>query len=260
MSGALHSLTSSRRADYPDALTQSRRAEEHGLPGELARVCDSCGPWGSMRIGKPSGRGNEAEHGLSVLVVGRAIVHREGIARLLAESPRTRVVGTATRTEDALTRIRELRPDVALVDLPTEELCWLALILDEVAPERRLVALVTGEAEGEVVMRAGDVICGYGTDQTSVEQLVRTIERAAGKGREAPGSTRPAAVARASLTDREREIIGLVGEGLANKEIARRLQIELATVKSHIHNILKKLGVNSRTEAAAVAFWRSAEM
>jgi DNA-binding NarL/FixJ family response regulator len=216
-----------------------------------------------MCTGKPSGRGNEGEHGLlgiSVLVVGRVVIHREGIARLLAESPRTRVVGTATRSEDALCRIRELRPDVALVDLPTEELCWLALILDEVAPERRLVALVTGEAEGEIVMRAGASICGYGTHQTSIEQLVGTIERAAGKGRPAPASAQPAAIARAALTEREREILGMVGEGLANKEIARRLQIELATVKSHIHNILRKLGVNSRTEAAAVVLWPGAEV
>jgi DNA-binding NarL/FixJ family response regulator len=216
-----------------------------------------------MRIGEPSGRGNEAEDGLfviSVLVVGRVVIHREGIVRLLAESPRTHVVGTATRSEDALSRIRELRPDVALVDLPTEELCSLALILDEVAPERRLVALVTCEAEGEMVMRAGAGICGYATHQTSIEQLVGTIERAAGEGRPAPASTHPAATARAALTEREREILGMVGEGLANKEIARRLQIELATVKTHIHNILRKLGVNSRTEAAAVVLWPRGEM
>lgn len=214
-----------------------------------------------MRNGEPSGGGNEAERGLpvvSVLVVVHVVLHREGIARLLAESPRTRVAGTATRSDDALSRIRELRPDVALVDLPTEDLCSLALILDEIAPETRLVALVTCEHEGEFVMRAGAGIRGYVTHQTSLEQLVATIQRAAAKGPPAPEPTRPAPIARAALTDREREILGLVGEGLANKEIARRLQIELATVKSHIHNILKKLGVNSRTEAAAVVLWPGA--
>ena len=216
-----------------------------------------------MRSGEPSGGRNDAEHGLfvvSVLVVGRVVIHREGIARLLAESPRTRVVGTATRSEEALSRIRELRPDVALVDLPNEELCSLALILDEIAPETRLVALVTCEAEGEFVMRGGAWICGYVTHQTSIEQLVAAIERAVGKGRRpAPASTGPAAIAQAALTAREREILGLVAQGLANKEIARRLQIELPTVKSHIHSILKKLGVNSRTEAAAVGLWPRAE-
>jgi DNA-binding NarL/FixJ family response regulator len=182
-----------------------------------------------MRNGEPSGGRKETEHGLlviSVLVVVRVAIHREGIARLLAESPRTRVAGTATRSEDALSRLRELRPDVALVDLPTEELSSLALILDEIAPETRLVALVT--CEHEVPPEAA--------------------------------SARSAAIALAALTEREREILGLVGEGLANKEIARRLQIELPTVKSHIHSILKKLGVNSRTEAAAVVLWPAAEM
>jgi DNA-binding NarL/FixJ family response regulator len=216
-----------------------------------------------MHVGEPSGRGNEAVHGLvdiSVLVVGRVGIHREGIARLLAESPRTRVVDTATKSEDAVSRIRELSPDVALVDLPTEELCSLALSLDGVAPETRLVALVTSAAEGEFVIRAGAGICGYATHQTSIEQLVAIIERAAPNGGLAPASTHPAANSRAMLTEREREILGLVGAGLANKEIARRLQIEVATVKTHIHNILKKLGVNSRTEAAAVAVWPDAEM
>lgn len=196
---------------------------------------------------------------ISVLVVGRAVVHREGIARLFAESPRTRVAGTATNSDDALSRIRELRPDVAVVDLPIEELCSLALILNGVASETNLVALVTGEAEGAFLMRAGAGICGYATHQTSVEQLAAIVEGVAARGGPAPASTHLGTSARAALTEREREILALVGEGLANKEIARRLQIELATVKTHIHNILKKLGVNSRTEAAAVAVWPDAD-
>ena len=121
------------------------------------------------------------------------------------------------------------------------------------------MALLTCEAEGQFVMRAGTGICGYATHQTSIEQLVAILERVA-NGRLAPASTRPAASARAGLTEREREILGLVGEGLANKEIARQLQIELATVKTHIHNILKKLGVKSRTGAAAVAVWPDTKM
>jgi DNA-binding NarL/FixJ family response regulator len=212
-----------------------------------------------MRIGEPSRRGNETMHGqlgIAVLVIARVALHREGIARLLAESQGIRVVGTATRTQHALRRIRELRPDVALVDLPTDELCSLALILREAAPEMKLVALVACPAEGKIVMSAGAGICGYLTREASVAQLVQTIERAAGNGRRALVST--TATAQAALTEREREILDMVGQGLANKEIARRLHITLATVKSHIHNILGKLGVNSRTEAAIVG--RSREL
>jgi DNA-binding NarL/FixJ family response regulator len=198
--------------------------------------------------------------GVSVLVVGHVALHREGIARLLAESPGIRVVGTTTKTQHGLGRIRELRPDVALVDLPTEDLCSLALTLRDAAPETKLVALVACPAEGEIVMSADAGICAYLTRETSAAELVRTIERAAGNGGRAPVWTAPAATARAPLTEREREILDMVGHGLANKEIARRLQIELATVKSHIHNILKKLGVNSRTEAAALVLWPRAEV
>jgi DNA-binding NarL/FixJ family response regulator len=211
-----------------------------------------------MRISDSLRLGNKPTLGISVLVVGRVAIHRAGIARLLAESPRIRVVGTTTKTEHGLSRIRELRADVALVDLPTEDLCSLALILRDTAPEVKLVALVACEAEGAVVLGAGAGICAYVTRDTSATQLVQTIERAAGNGRPAL-STPPAALARAPLTDREREILDMIGQGLPNKEIARRLQIELATVKSHVHNILGKLGVNSRTEAAALVVWPRAE-
>jgi DNA-binding NarL/FixJ family response regulator len=233
------------------------------LRGQRTLLCDFCGRRGSMRIGGSSSRGNERTHGLpgiSVLIVGRVAIHREGIARLLAESPRIRVVGTATTTQHVLSRIRELRPDVALVDLPTEDLCSLALILRDAAPEMKLVALVACDAEGAIVMRAGAGIRDYLTRETPADELVRKIERSAGNGHQEPVSTSLAATPRAALTEREREILDMVGQGLANKEIARRLQIELATVKSHIHNILKKLGVNSRTEAAALVLWTRSEV
>lgn len=216
-----------------------------------------------MRIGDSSRLHNEPTRGsigTSVLVVGRVAIHREGIARLLAECPGIRVVGTTTKTQRGLSRIRELRPEVALVDLPTEDLCSLALILREAAPEVRLVALVACEAEGKIVMSAGAGVYGYVTRDASVAELAQTIERAAGYGRPAPVSTPRAVIARAALTERQREILEMVGQGLANKEIARRLQIELPTVKSHIHNILRKLGVNSRTEAAALVLEPPAEL
>jgi DNA-binding NarL/FixJ family response regulator len=144
---------------------------------------------------------------------------------------------------------------VALVDLPIQDLCALALTLREAVPHVKLVALVACPAAGEVVMRAVGGICGYATHETSVDQLVRVIERAAGDPALEPISAPPPDTAWAVLTAREREILGLAGEGLTNKEIARRLHIELPTVKSHMHNILEKLHVRSRTEAAALALW-----
>jgi DNA-binding NarL/FixJ family response regulator len=211
-----------------------------------------------MRNRESSGRVNERGHqqrAISVLVMGGVVLHRDGIARLLAERMQIRVLGTATGSSDAPRRIRELRPDVALIDLPIQDLCTLALILREAMPRVRLVALVACPAEGEVVMRAGAGICGYATHETSVDQLVRVIEHAARDHTLNPISAPPPDTAWAVLTTREREILALAGEGLTNKEIARRLQIELPTVKSHMHNILEKLHVRSRTEAAALALW-----
>jgi DNA-binding NarL/FixJ family response regulator len=211
-----------------------------------------------MLFGESSGAADARVHGqraISVLVVGGVVVHREGIAKLLAEHRRIRVLGTATGTGDAPRLIREMRPDVALVDLPTQDLCTLALVLREAVPGVKLVALVASSAEGEVVMRAGAGVCGYGTQETSVDQLVRVIERTVGDPTAGPVSPPLTDTAWAMLTTREREILAIAGEGVANKEIARRLQIELSTVKSHMHNILEKLRVRSRTEAAALAFW-----
>jgi DNA-binding NarL/FixJ family response regulator len=211
-----------------------------------------------MRNRESSGGVNECghrQHAISVLVMGGVVLHREGIARLLAERRRIRVLGTATGSTDGHRRIRDLRPDVALVDLPTQELCALALVLREAVPQLKLVALVACPAEGEMVMRAVAGICGYATRETSVDELVRLIEHAASDPTLAPISAPPPDTAWAVLTAREREILVLAGEGLTNKEIARRLHIELPTVKSHMHNILEKLHVRSRTEAAALALW-----
>ena len=211
-----------------------------------------------MHIRESSGV-NERGHrqrAVSVLVMGGVALHREGIARLLSEPGRIRVLGTATGTQDGPRRIRELRPDVALVDLPFKDLCALALILQETAPEVKLVALVACPAEGEVVMRAGASIRGYATRETSIDQLVRVIEHAAGDSTQGGVSTPPPETAWALLTAREREILEIASEGLTNKEIAQRLHIELATVKTHMHNILEKLHVRSRTEAAALALGR----
>jgi DNA-binding NarL/FixJ family response regulator len=200
---------------------------------------------------------DEREHrrAISVLVMGGVALHREGIARLLAEHERVRVLGTATGGPDGPRRIRELRPDVALVDLPIEALCGLVLLLREVAPGVKLVGIVASTAQGEVVMRAAAGIRGYVTHETSIDQLVRVIEHAASDPKVGPLSAPPRDAGLAVLTTREREILALAGEGLSNKEIARRLQVELPTVKSHMHNILEKLQVRSRTEAAALALW-----
>jgi DNA-binding NarL/FixJ family response regulator len=211
-----------------------------------------------MRSRESSRRVNERGHqhrAISVLVVGGVVLHRDGIARLLGERRGIRVVGTATGSPDGQRRLRELRPDVALVDLPIQDLCALALLLREAVPRLKLVALVACPAEGEVVMRAVAGICGYATHETSVDQLVRVIEHAAGDPTLGPISAPPPDTALAVLTTREREILTLAAEGLTNKEIAGRLHIELPTVKSHMHNILEKLHVRSRTEAAALALW-----
>jgi DNA-binding NarL/FixJ family response regulator len=129
----------------------------------------------------------------------------------------------------------------------------------------RVVVLGVHEVESEVMACAEAGVAGYVTREASLEELVNVVESVArGESLLAPRigalllrrvaeaakhSRIPAAVDR--LTPREIEIVGLIDEGLSNKQIAGQLSIELATVKNHVHSILEKLEVGRRAEAAA---------
>ncbi|MDQ5821587.1 MAG: response regulator transcription factor, partial [Actinomycetota bacterium] len=134
------------------------------------------------------------------------------------------------------------------------------------APGTMVVALGVTEADDDVLPLAEAGVAGYVTRDGTVDDLLATVESvAAGETICSPRITATllrrvallardrgaAAEAKRGLTHREREIVDLIDEGLSNKEIAVRLRIELATVKNHVHNILDKLHVRRRAEAAA---------
>jgi DNA-binding NarL/FixJ family response regulator len=137
-----------------------------------------------------------------------------------------------------------------------------------VIPGLKVIALGIDELESEVIRWAEAGIDGLVSRQASLEDLMATVDSVAqGETLCSPRMTaallrhvgvlareRGSSRATSPLTAREREIAGLIDEGLSNKEIAQRLCIELATVKNHVHNLLEKLGVRRRGEAAAA--WR----
>ncbi len=202
---------------------------------------------------------------IRALVASDVRLYREGLADGLRRSGRVEVAETAADGDTSVARVRELAPDVVLVDLAMAD--WERAVRAIVAAggEPRVVVLGVREVEDEVVACAEAGVAGYVTREASLDELVDVVESVArGESlcsprisalllrRVAEAADRKRASSPADrLTPREAEIVGLIDEGLSNKQIAGRLSIELATVKNHVHNVLEKLHVERRAEAAA---------
>jgi DNA-binding NarL/FixJ family response regulator len=201
----------------------------------------------------------------TVLIVSEVRMYREGLAELLCHERTLRVVGTADGTNEGLLRAYELEPMVVVLDHAAADALSFSRLLSQVRPDTRVVALGLPETDEAVLAYAEAGIAGYVSRDGSVQDLVTAIEGAVkGELRCSPrlagtilrrlawraavgGDVSP----RTTLTSRETEIVRLIDQGLSNKEIAVRLGIEVATVKNHVHNLLDKLRVHRRSEAAA---------
>jgi two-component system, NarL family, nitrate/nitrite response regulator NarL len=203
------------------------------------------------------------EPGIGVFILSPIRIYREGLSHVLAEEPAVRVLGTAAAPEDAGARLGDAALEVVLVDVGAgPDLAGLRHLARYA--DLRVIALGVTEDPAAVIACAEAGIAGYATPHSSLTELVQTI-RAAARGdfscpphiaagllrRLAAVAPRESPAQRAQLTAREREIVSLIRRGLSNKEIARRLGIQVATVKNHVHNILDKLGVTRRADAAA---------
>lgn len=204
---------------------------------------------------------------IRVLVVSGICLYREGLAEMLGRTGSISVVASASDVSEALDQWDGLDEpaDVILLDTvpPDADLQIRALLA--VLPDARVLALTVPNRESEILAVAEAGIAGFVTSDASVAELVAAIESVSrGESLCSPSVVaalmrRLASLARSwadptePLTMREREILELIDEGLSNKQIAQRLRIELPTVKNHVHHILGKLGVQRRTEAAALA-------
>jgi two-component system nitrate/nitrite response regulator NarL len=202
---------------------------------------------------------------LFVLVAVR--LYRDGIVDAVARDPRFRVTGSAATLAAAWPLLEALPrpPDIVLIDLGLPEGTSVARALRRGWPGSGIVAVAVGEADEEVVRWAEAGVSGLVSREATRVELLDAIEAAAKEEvltslavaaallrrvASLPRETRRDAPA---LTRREREIVGLIGRGLSNKEIARSLRIEVPTVKNHVHNILEKLRVGRRAEAVSAA-------
>jgi two-component system nitrate/nitrite response regulator NarL len=201
-----------------------------------------------------------------VFIIARAWLYAEGLAGLLARDARLRVVGSANDWPQALERIVGLQqpPDVVLLDLEMPQGMAAVRALTSALAAPHLIALAASEDEDAAMPWAEAGVAGLVSRDASLDDLVRVLE-AAGRGEAAWSPPVAAALLhrfarlaqaaperRSQLTSREREIMALIDRGLSNKEIASELQIELPTVKNHVHHVLNKLNASRRGEAAAM--------
>jgi two-component system, NarL family, nitrate/nitrite response regulator NarL len=201
---------------------------------------------------------------IRVLPVADVRLYREGLANCLASRAGLQVVGMAANRDEALALVASLQPDVVVMDMATRDSLAIVRAINGSTPAVRIIAFAIEPLDREILACAEAGVAGYVHSEASTDDLVAAIESVMRDELLCPPRTAALLLRRLALlaktkpqpntvdlTVREREIGLLIDDGLSNKEIAQRLNIEVATVKNHVHNILEKLHVPSRAQAAA---------
>ncbi|MFE0509955.1 response regulator [Streptomyces sp. NPDC058964] len=211
---------------------------------------------------------------IRVLIADDQMMVREGFSVLLNAMPDIEVVGEAVNGREAVERVRELAPDVVLMDIRMPELNGMEATREIVAADgtAKVLVLTTFDLDEYVyqALRAG--ASGFLLKDASARQLADAVRVvASGEALLAPSVTkrliaefsrlseapRPASTAHSAygdLTERETEVLVLIAQGLSNAEIAERLVVAESTIKTHVSRILVKLGLRDRTQAAVFAY------
>jgi two-component system, NarL family, nitrate/nitrite response regulator NarL len=200
-----------------------------------------------------------------VVLICRVRLYRDAVVARLNRNAGIIVVGVADGNENIQHDLDELMPDIVLLDVGTPGSLTFATQLVRAHPQIRVLGFGIDDVPANIVACATAGLCGYVPSFASIGQLAEAIRRAAVGETVCSSVTagqifdylRSSALAPtlptidSVLTRRQQQILHLIDEGLSNKQIARRLSVGTSTVKNHVHNILERLQVGRRSEAAA---------
>jgi two-component system, NarL family, nitrate/nitrite response regulator NarL len=198
-----------------------------------------------------------------ILIVSDIRLYREALASRLAENDRFAIVGSVGRYA-AVREVNRYEPDLVLLDVGEWHGLDLATTLLAKRPKLGILAIAVPEISGSAIAAMLGGFAGFVPRDGSLEDVISELDRVAAVGRNEPitvvappllqpNASEPIFAPRSrvgELTPRECEILEMIELGLSNKEIARKLRIEVGTVKNHVHNILDKMNVRRRNQAA----------
>jgi DNA-binding NarL/FixJ family response regulator len=193
---------------------------------------------------------------VKVIIADRHPVVVYGLMSLLSTESDFRVVASCYDGKKCLQAIRDLSPDIALLDIFMPGLAGLdilAAVTIEHLPTR-IVLLTASAQDRDVIIAAARGARGVVLKEAAPAVLIDCLRQVAAGRRLLPLANGEAPRGLTMLTERERQIMHLVSEGLSNKEVGRQLNISDGTIKVHLHHIYEKLSISNRTALAALAF------
>ncbi len=213
---------------------------------------------------------------IRVLIIEDNPLLRAGISAIVKRQPDIRVVSEKGQSKKPLQQIRDLNPTVLLLDLGLRNLSSLEIVktVKKDFPQTKVIVMDLVPTEAEILMYVREGVSGFVLKDATTADFLRTI-RAVARGKKVlpplmtgslfsqiveqavNGTIPPRMIEAVRMTKRERQVILLIADGLANKEIANKLHLSTYTIKSHVHNILEKLLLQSRVQIAKYALTNS---
>jgi len=213
---------------------------------------------------------------IKIIIFSDIRIYCEGLNQILSRLDTLEVLAAEISLEDAISKVENLMPHVVLLDMTMVGSCSMARQFMQHYPQIKIVALAVPEDEQNIIECAEAGISGYVAREASIDELFKTVigttkgefccppkiaafmfnkirylaQRA--RADYLPDSNQQHDAHVADITRREKQILGLMADGLSNKQISKTLVIEVSTVKNHVHNILVKLDVHSRVQAVTL--------